>query len=67
MNRSAIAASLVFRVRDTGIGMTEAQRTRLFQAFEQADTSITRRCSGTGLAWRCHEGWSNPWAAGSMR
>lgn len=40
---------ITFAVRDSGIGMTKEQASRIFEAFTQADASTTRKYGGTGL------------------
>jgi len=44
-----IEEQLQFRIIDTGIGITDEVRDRIFSPFEQADLSITRRYGGSGL------------------
>ncbi len=47
--RDADQVQLYLGVRDTGIGLTPEQMGRLFESFQQADTSTTRKYGGTGL------------------
>ena len=49
LNRTGSSAQLRCEVEDTGIGMDGTQSNRLFEAFQQADASTTRRYGGTGL------------------
>ncbi|WP_019613852.1 PAS domain S-box protein [Psychromonas ossibalaenae] len=49
LEQDAEQVKLHFSVRDSGIGMTPEQQSKLFQSFSQADSSTTRKYGGTGL------------------
>ena len=49
LEKTEDTAKLHFEIRDTGIGMTPDQQSKLFESFSQADTSTTRKYGGTGL------------------
>ena len=42
-------SKILFSVQDNGIGMTREQQSRIFDAFSQADITVTRKYGGTGL------------------
>lgn len=49
LEQSSAGIRLLFSVRDTGTGLSREQAAHLFEAFQQADISTTRRYGGTGL------------------
>lgn len=49
MRRDQQSLTLLFSVHDTGIGLNSEQSERIFNRFEQADSSITRKHGGSGL------------------
>ncbi len=49
INKIRNTAKVIFKIKDTGIGMTKEETQKVFSAFSQADASTTRKYGGTGL------------------
>jgi PAS domain S-box-containing protein len=49
LNRREDAADIRFEVRDTGVGIPAESQSKIFEAFQQSDASVTRQFGGTGL------------------
>ncbi len=52
-------STIIFKIQDNGVGMTKEQAERVFEAFSQADNTVTRKFGGTGLGLTISKEYAN--------